>query len=619
MLNYDIIVIGAGHSGIEAASAAANMGLKTLMLTLKADTVGAMSCNPAIGGVGKGQLVKEIDALGGQMAKAADICGMQFRVLNASKGAAVHSSRAQIDMYEYNRYMCDLVKKTVNLSVKEAEVKELIVEDNAIKGVITDKKEEIAAKTVVICAGTFLDGLIHIGLKHFSGGRINECAAVGLGEQLSRLGFNILRFKTGTCPRLDKNTIDFSKLIVQEGDTPPCPFSFSTKKITQTQVPCYITYTNPRSHDIIRANLDRSPLYAGVIKATGVRYCPSIEDKIIKFADKERHQVFLEPQGRDFDEIYPNGISTSLPEDVQLELIHSIEGLENVKVIRFGYGIEHSVVDSTQLYPTLESKLIKNLYIAGQLNGTTGYEEAACQGLVAGINAGLRIKNQEPMILDRASGYIGVLIDDLTTKGTNEPYRMFTSRVEYRLILREDNADLRLSKIGYGLGLVVKKEYEHTLHKAKGITEGVKLLQNTRVKPSKEVNAMLEKKKTPPLKKSATLEELLKRPQVTLEDIKGLKEVKVEILDSASLQVEIEVKYRGFVQRQLKDVEKFENLEKIKIPDSLDYSNINGLSREIREKLNKFKPLNLGQASRISGVTPAAISLLMVYLRKLNG
>ena len=406
---------------------------------------------------------------------------------------------------------------------------------------------------------------------------------------------------------------------MQEGDTPPCPFSFSTKKITQTQVPCYITYTNPRSHDIIRANLDRSPLYAGVIKATGVRYCPSIEDKIIKFADKERHQVFLEPQGRDFDEIYPNGISTSLPEDVQLELIHSIEGLENVKVIRFGYGIEHSVVDSTQLYPTLESKLIKNLYIAGQLNGTTGYEEAACQGLVAGINAGLRIKNQEPMILDRASGYIGVLIDDLTTKGTNEPYRMFTSRVEYRLILREDNADLRLSKIGYGLGLVVKKEYEHTLHKAKGITEGVKLLQNTRVKPSKEVNAMLEKKKTPPLKKSATLEELLKRPQVTLEDIKGLKEVKVEILDSASLQVEIEVKYRGFVQRQLKDVEKFENLEKIKIPDSLDYSNINGLSREIREKLNKFKPLNLGQASRISGVTPAAISLLMVYLRKLNG
>ena len=619
MNKFDVIVIGAGHSGIEAASAAANMGLNTLILTLKADTVGAMSCNPAIGGIGKGQLVKEIDALGGQMAKAADICGIQFRVLNASKGAAVHSSRAQIDMYEYNRYMCDLVKKSANLSVMEAQVKELILENNTIKGVITGKKEEIAAKTVVICAGTFLDGLIHIGLKHFSGGRINECSAVGLGEQLSRLGFNILRFKTGTCPRLDKNTIDFSKLIVQNGDNPPRPFSFSTKKITQTQVPCYITYTNPKSHNIIRANLDRSPLYAGVIKATGVRYCPSIEDKIVKFADKERHQVFLEPQGRNSDEIYPNGISTSLPEDVQLELIHSIEGLENARVIRFGYGIEYSVVDSTQLYPTLESKLIRNLYIAGQLNGTTGYEEAAGQGLVAGINAGLRIKKQEPLILDRASGYIGVLIDDLTTKGTNEPYRLFTSRVEYRLILREDNADLRLSKIGYELGLVTKKEYEYTLHKIKGISEGVKLLQNTRVKPSKEVNAMLEKNKTPPLRKSATLEELLKRPQVTLEDIKSLKEVKVNILDSASLQVEIEVKYRGFVQRQLKDVERFENLEKIKIPAVIDYSNINGLSREIREKLNKFKPLNLGQASRISGVTPAAITLLMVYLRKLNG
>jgi len=619
MINYDVVVIGAGHSGIEAACVAAKMGLKTLMLTLKADTIGAMSCNPAIGGVGKGQLVKEIDALGGQMGKAADACGIQFRILNASKGAAVHSSRAQIDMYEYNRYMCDLVKKTENLSVKEAEVKELLVEDNTVKGVITDKKEKIAAKTVVICAGTFLDGLIHVGLKHFNGGRINESSAIGLGQQLSKLGFNILRFKTGTCPRLDKNTIDFSKLIIQNGDNPPHPFSFSTKKIAQTQVPCHITYTNPRSHDIIRANLDRSPLYAGVIKATGVRYCPSIEDKIVKFADKERHQVFLEPQGRNSDEIYPNGISTSLPEDVQLELIHSIAGLENAKVIRFGYGIEHSVVDATQLYPTLESKLIRNLYIAGQLNGTTGYEEAAAQGLVAGINAGLRVKKEEPLILDRASGYIGVLIDDLTTKGTNEPYRMFTSRVEYRLILREDNADLRLSKIGYELGLIAKKEYEHTLRKIKGIAEGVKFLQNTRIKPSKEVNAMLEGKKTPPLKKSATLEELLKRPQVTLDDIKSLKEVKADILDSASLQVEIEVKYKGFVQRQLKDVERFENLEKIKISDAIDYSNINGLSREIREKLNKFKPLNLGQASRISGVTPAAISLLMVYLRKLNG
>ncbi|MGA2774959.1 MAG: tRNA uridine-5-carboxymethylaminomethyl(34) synthesis enzyme MnmG [Candidatus Omnitrophota bacterium] len=619
MNKFDLIVVGAGHSGIEAACAAANMGLKTLIFTLKADTVGAMSCNPAIGGVGKGQLVKEIDALGGQMGKAADICGIQFRVLNASKGPAVQSSRAQIDMYEYNRYMCDILRKTPNLLLKEGEVKELIVENGKVRGIISDKKDEIIAEAVIICTGTFLDGLIHIGLKHFSGGRINERSSIGLGKQLNRLGFNILRFKTGTCPRLDKNTIDFSKLIVQNGDDPTRPFSFSSERITQTQIPCHITYTNPKTHKIIRDNLDRSPLYTGKIKATGVRYCPSIEDKIIKFAGKERHQVFLEPQGRNTDEIYPNGISTSLPEDVQLELIHSIDGLQEAKVIRFGYGIEHTVIDSTQLYPTLESKLIKNLYLAGQINGTTGYEEAACQGLVAGINASLRFKNKEPLVLDRASGYIGVLIDDLTTKGTNEPYRMFTSRVEYRLILREDNADLRLRKTGYELGLVTKKEYERTLTKIKAIGEGIEYLKNTRVKPSKEVNAMLTKNNTPALKRTATLEQLLKRPQVTLNDIKSLKETKLDIPDSASLQVEIEVKYKGFVQRQKKDVERFKDLEKIRIPVVLDYSNINGLSREIREKLNKFRPINLGQASRISGVTPAAISLLVVYLRKFNG
>lgn len=607
-MNYDVIAIGAGHAGIEAAVASARMGCKTLMLTLNAATTGLMSCNPAIGGVGKGQLVKEIDALGGEMARAADACGINFRILNASKGAAVQSSRAQIDMYKYNRFMIELVKNTANLEVKEAQVKKLIVEADKVIGVVTDKKEELSAKAVVIAAGTFLDGLIHVGLKNFSGGRINEPAAQGLGANLKELGFNLLRFKTGTCPRLDRNTIDFSKLILQNGDNPPKPFSFSTEKLTQEQIPCHITHTNKKTHKIIFDNLNRSPLYAGIIKATGVRYCPSIEDKIVKFADKERHQIFLEPQGLDTNEIYPNGISTSLPEDVQSELIHSIEGLENAKVTRFGYGIEHTVVEPTQLYATLETKKVKNLYLAGQINGTTGYEEAAAQGLIAGINAASRIQNKEPLIFDRASSYIGVLIDDLTTKGTNEPYRMFTSRVEYRLILREDNADMRLSKIGCNLGLVSKEQYAKVEDKIRLKNEGIDFLRNKRIMPTAENK----------LKRPHTLEEILKRPEVNIRSLQNFDHIKLNSFESALSQIEIEVKYSGFIQRQLKDVEKFKNLEKIRVPENLEYSGINGLSREIREKLSKFKPLNLGQASRISGVTPAAISILMVYLRKLG-
>ncbi|MBU1726629.1 MAG: tRNA uridine-5-carboxymethylaminomethyl(34) synthesis enzyme MnmG, partial [Candidatus Omnitrophica bacterium] len=436
---------------------------------------------------------------------------------------------------------------------------------------------------------------------------------------LKELGFNILRFKTGTCARLDKNTINYSALLEQKGDDPAHPFSFSTEKISQKQVPCYITYTNKNTHQIIRDNLDRSPLYAGIIKSTGVRYCPSIEDKIVRFSDKDRHQVFLEPQGLESDEVYPNGISTSLPEDVQLELIHSIEGLEDAKVIRFGYGIEHGVVEPTQLYPTLEAKSICNLYFAGQINGTTGYEEAAAQGLAAGINAALGVKEKEKLIFDRASSYIGVLIDDLTTKGTNEPYRMFTSRVEYRLILREDNADIRLRKIGYDLGLVNKQEFQNTQEKKKAIEEGSKFLKETRVKPNAEINAALEELGSSSIKKALTLEELLKRPQVGIRDLQKaypLFTEKAGGLELALPQIEIEVKYSGFIQRQLKDVERFKNLEKIKLPQDLDYSKISSLSREIKEKLTKFKPVNLGQASRISGVTPAAVSILMVYLRK---
>jgi len=591
-----VIVIGGGHAGIESALACRKMGISVLLITFDKEKIGYMSCNPAIGGVGKGQLVKEIDALGGEMAKATDRTGIQFRILNSSKGPAVWSSRAQVDRKQYNEYMKKIILE--NVDVIEAEVTDLIIENKIVKGVEINNEKIIESKCVIIATGTFLNGLIHIGLESFYGGRIEEKkVSIKLAEKLKEIGFEILRFKTGTCARLDGDTIDFSVLTPQYGDNPPRPFSFSTEKLNIEQKPCYITYTNERTHEIIRKNLDRSPLFTGKITGTGVRYCPSIEDKVVKFPHHTRHHVFLEPEGKDVNIYYPNGISTSLPIDVQDDFIHTIKGLENVKILRYGYGIEHDVVNPLQIYPTLETKIIGNLFLAGQINGTTGYEEAASQGLIAGINASLKIKNEKPLILERIKSYIGVLIDDLTTKGTNEPYRMFTSRVEYRLMIREDNADIRLREIGYKLGLVSKEEWERTKEKIENIEKLKKIL--------KSKNIIVDGKKI-------TIFEYVRRHGVKIKDFEIAKDFKDDVIFTA----EVEIKYAPYIERNLKEIEEFKNLEKIKIPENIDYRKIPGLSLEIIEKLSKIKPLNLGQASRIPGITPSAISILLVYLKK---
>lgn len=620
MKKYDCIVVGGGHAGIEAACSAACMGCKALMLTMNLDAIGAMSCNPAIGGIGKGQLVKEIDALGGVMGKAADACGIQFRILNLSKGPAVRSSRAQQDMSRYAAFMRSVIEKTENLEVRQAEVVDILTDRAVVTGVRTSSGECFFAATVVITAGTFLNGLMHIGMKHFSGGRLGEKESGHLSHSLRGLGFTLGRFKTGTPPRLDARTIQYDCLIPQNGDCPPVPFSFSTQHIAFPQVPCYITYTNEKTHDIIRASLDRSPLYTGKITSTGVRYCPSIEDKIVRFSERNRHQIFLEPQGLETFAVYPNGISTSLPLDVQLKMVRSIEGLQNARIIRPGYGIEYDYIEPTQLYPTLETKLCANLFLAGQVNGTTGYEEAAALGLMAGINAALRVKQRKPFILGRHQAYIGVLIDDLTTKGTSEPYRMFTSRVEYRLVLREDNADLRLRSFGYELGLLTGADQDVLSKKKSHIVLGLEYLKKIRLKPC-EVNEKLKSLNSSEVDRSVSLEELLKRPQVHFCDLYDFDHMR-QNLDFLTCdvinQIEIEVKYAGFIQRQHEEISRFNKVERIQIPPALKFSDVKGLSSEIIEKLEKFKPFSLGQACRISGVTPAAISLLMVYIHKLQ-